>query len=212
MISIIKNRYYLCLAKNIEYMKIIKFVILGLFSCVQVYAQNGKNQFAIQGGYEVFPHLSRVSGGNIGIEFKHYLNNRIYFLSNFHAGINDGSLDISYKNNNVLTDIELKNTQRDYMLGMGIGIDVFQKENHKVYVQSTVGLGSSTVRYDDFDLSSKIINTLENNYIRYALSVSAGYDYRVTEYLAIGINYTGYQIGDNFDFKHTCNLKLSILF
>lgn len=42
MIGIIKNRYYLCLAKNIEYMKIIKFVILGLFSCVQVYAQNGK--------------------------------------------------------------------------------------------------------------------------------------------------------------------------
>lgn len=47
----------------------------------------------------------------------------------------------------------------------------------------------------------------KKSYMRYALSVSAGYDYRLTEWMAIGINYTGYQIGHSFDFEHSCNIS-----
>lgn len=193
-------------------MKTIKLLILGLFCSLQMYAQKGVNQFAIQGGYEAFPHLNKASGGNMSIEFKHYFDKRLFFVSNFHAGINNGDIDISYYQNGDLRDINLSNTQRDYMLGIGIGADIFQKNCHKIYVQSTVGLGSSTIRKDDFDMSSKTVDTVEENYVRYALSVSAGYDYRLTEWMAIGINYTGYQIGHSFDFKHSCNIKLSLLF
>ena len=38
----------------------------------------------------------------------------------------------------------------------------------------------------------------KKHYVRYALSVSAGYDCRLTEWMASGTNYTGYQIGHRY--------------
>lgn len=65
--------------------------ILSILSSINIYAQKGSSQFSLFGGFEHFPELKCRNGYNVGIEFKHYLNNRIYALANFHAGVNDGT-------------------------------------------------------------------------------------------------------------------------
>ena len=55
-----------------------------------------------------------------------------------------------------------------------------------------------------------MVKTFEEKSIRFAISATAGYDYRVNNWLKIGINYTGYQIG--YEYNNSFNAKLSFIF
>lgn len=92
---------------------LILFFILSL----NIHAQKGSSQFSFFGGYEHFPELWESKGYNVGVEFKHYLNNHIYVLANFHAGINDGSKTTNYTKGDINYNFPLTNSVRDYMLG-----------------------------------------------------------------------------------------------
>lgn len=189
-------------------------LIIAIAISTNIYAQKGSSQFSLFGGFEHFPELKCRNGYNVGVEFKHYLNNRVYALANFHAGVNDGTKNVSYTRDEIDYNFDLSNSVRDYMLGFGIGGDLLHINRHKIYMQGTVGIGSSEQYEDGITLSPggayDIVKTHEEKSTRFAISASAGYDYQLTDWLSIGVNYTGWQIG--YEYKNSANVKLGIIF
>ena len=189
-------------------------LIIAIAISTNIYAQKGSSQFSLFGGFEHFPELKCRDGYNVGVEFKHYLNNRVYALANFHAGVNDGTKNVSYTRDEIDYNFDLSNSVRDYMLGFGIGGDLLHINRHKIYMQGTVGIGSSEQYEDGITLSPggayDIVKTYEEKSTRFAISASAGYDYQLTDWLSIGVNYTGWQIG--YEYKNSANVKLGIIF
>ena len=196
-------------------MKRLILPILFLFVCSCLsYAQKGSNQFGLSAGYEHFPELHEGKGYNIGIEFKQYIHNRFFVVANFHTGINDGSKHVNYTTQNTPYNFDLSDSVRDYMLVFGLGADLNQNGRHNIYIQGTAGLGSSERTKDGIVTSPggnyDMVKTFEEKSIRFAISATAGYDYRVNNWLKIGINYTGYQIG--YEYNNSFNAKLSFIF
>ena len=194
-------------------MKKILFLLLLVLS-LNSYAQKGVNQFSLFAGYEYFPELWKGDGYNVGVEFKHYLNNRFFALANFHAGKNNGVVHTSYTRDGNDYNFDLSNRVSDYMLGLGLGADLMHIKSHKIYVQGSVGLGSSE-QYEDGIVSHPVhdydmVKQFEEKSVRFAISVSAGYDYQLTDWLSVGVNYTGWQIG--YEFKSSANVKLGFIF
>lgn len=189
-------------------------LIIAIAISTNIYAQKGSSQFSLFGGFEHFPELKCRNGYNVGVEFKHYLNNRVYALANFHAGVNDGTKNVSYTRDEIDYNFDLSNSVRDYMIGFGIGGDLLHINRHKIYMQGTVGIGSSEQYEDGITLSPggayDIVKTYEEKSTRFAISASAGYDYQLTDWLSIGVNYTGWQIG--YEYKNSANVKLGIIF
>lgn len=189
-------------------------LIIAIAISTNIYAQKGSSQFSLFGGFEHFPELKCRNGYNVGVEFKHYLNNRVYALANFHAGVNDGTKNVSYTRDEIDYNFDLSNSVRDYMLGFGIGGDLLHINRHKIYMQGTVGIGSSEQYEDGITLSPggayDIVKTYEEKSTRFAISASAGYDYQLTDWLSIGVNYTGWQIG--YEYKNSANVKLGVIF
>ncbi len=187
--------------------RLLLIVVLSLF-IGHMNAQKGTTQFAIFGGYEQFSEIWADKGYNVGLEFKHYLSNRWYGVVNFHAGVNDGHHDTSYTSNKVSYSFTLFNSVRDYMIGIGMGFDALSINRHKIYVQATAGLGTTDRKYDY--VSSNKPETHQLEITRYAISASAGYDYQVSKHLAVGVNYTGWQIGYNYN--NSYNAKINVIF
>lgn len=189
-------------------------LIIAIAVSSNAFSQKGSSQFSFLGGYEHFPELKCRNGYNVGVEFKHYLNNRIYTLANFHAGVNDGTKNESYTRDNIDYSFDLSNSVRDYMIGFGLGGDLLHINRHKIYMQGTVGIGSSEQYEDGIILSPSgaydMVKTYEEKSTRFAISASAGYDYQLTDWLSVGVNYTGWQIG--YEFKNSANIKLGIIF
>lgn len=195
-------------------MKKITFLLLLLYS-VNIYSQKGINQFSLIAGYEQFPENRVAKGYNIGVEFKHYLNKCFYAVANFHAGVNDGSSREKFTNNNTNYDFTLWNSVREYMLGIGIGADLMQIKKHKIYLQATVGMGHSEESKDEIVLAPHpanwyITKAFEVETTGYAVSVTAGYDYQVTKWLSLGVNYTGWKIGT--EYTNSANAKIGFTF
>lgn len=122
--------------------------------------------------------------------------------------------NVSYTRDEIDYNFDLSNSVRDYMLGFGIGGDLLHINRHKIYMQGTVGIGSSEQYEDGITLSPggayDIVKTYEEKSTRFAISASAGYDYQLTDWLSIGVNYTGWQIG--YEYKNSANVKLGIIF
>ena len=201
--------------KFADYMYMRKiFFILSLLLSVNLCAQKASSQFSLFGGYEHFPELWEGKGYNVGVEFKHYMNNRVYAVANFHAGINDGSKVSQYTKEDIAYNFNLSNCVRDYMLGFGIGGDLLHIKRNKLYLQSTIGIGSSEQSKDGItsspDGNYDRVKSFEEKSTRFAISVSAGYDYQLTSWLCVGVNYTGWQIG--YEYKNSVNAKLGICF
>lgn len=190
-------------------MKKITLLLLLLLS-VNLYAQKGVNLFSLIAGYEGFPENHVPRGFNVGVEFKHYLNNCFYAVTNFHAGVNNGYKEVKFP---VVTSV-YENDVREYMLGIGLGADLLQIKKHKIYLQATVGMGrseeSSSITNYDKESGKQDKQTTENEFTRYAVSATAGYDYQVTKWLSLGVNYTGWKIGT--EYTNSANAKIGFTF
>lgn len=185
---------------------ILIWALLFLFCCSKGYAQKGEYQISIQSGYENFPRFFN-DGYNFALNFKHYVNNRMYAVANFHTGLANMRREGQILSNSQ-KHYNLDNKLRDYMLGFGIGGDISRKNRHIVYAQATAGLGTRDRKRETIGEDGNEVSYTSNR-TTFALSFSAGYDYLLTDWFTIGINYTGYQIGR---YKNTCNLKLGVNF
>lgn len=197
-------------------MKQIYSAILLLFLCSTItFAQTpAKDKISIFGGYEHFPELRKRNGYNIGIEYRHYLRKRIYTVINAHAGVNDGVRNEKYEREGIQYNFDLSNSVRDYMIGLGVGFEVLQKNKHIIYLQGTFGLGTTDIEQDYITLSPggayDIVKTNYEEHTRFAISATAGYDYQINNLLAIGVNYTCWQIG--YESKNAANVRISFCF
>lgn len=194
--------------------KAILSLCLCLFATGNIFAKKGKTQFSFYGGYEHFPELWDGKGYDVGVEFKYYVWKGIYTLANFHAGVNNGSKNSKYDRDGISYDFDMTNKVNDYMLGIGVGADLFHMNKHTIYLQGTVGIGVSEQHKDGIVTSPSgdydIVKTFEEKSTRFAISASAGYDFQVTKWLSIGVNYTGWQIG--YEYKNSVNAKIGFCF
>ncbi len=194
--------------------KTVLFALAGIIPFCTFAQETRAGKFALVGGYEHFPEQRKGNGYNVGIEYDRYLWKNIYAVMNFHAGVNDGQTSTSYIRDNVSYNFNLSNSVRDYMLGVGLGYDFLHRKRHTMYLQGTVGLGSSEEQKDYITISPgagyDMVDTQIDKSTRFAISVSAGYDYQLTKLVSIGINYTGWQIG--YEYKNSANLKLGLSF
>lgn len=190
------------------------FLIIGItLISLNTFAQKGKSQIAIFGGYEGFVELHDNKGFNVGAEYKSYFLDRFYLVANFHAGLNDGSKRAKYTNGKNDYDFVLKNKARDYMVGLGVGADLLQINKHRIYLQGTAGLG--IYRQDKDGIHSAAAGNESMDYVkthferisRFGVSASLGYDYLLTDWFAMGVNYTGWYVG--YDYRSTYNVKLT---
>lgn len=83
-------------------------------------------------------------------------------------------------------------------------IKVLQEYKEKAYRELC------RVRDEQKTIGKIKVNTYEEKSTRFAISASAGYDYQLTDWLSIGVNYTGWQIG--YEYKNSANVKLGVIF
>ena len=187
--------------------KLLFTLLLFLTSNMWGYAQKGETCFSFQGGYENFSKFIEKDGYNFALNLTHYVNNRIYAVANFHTGLSNRNYNQKLSGQN--SSYEIDNKLREYMLGLGLGADIFHKKRHVIYVQSTVGLGVIDEKTENINISDWSKQRLQDNHATFALSFTAGYDYQLNDWLTMGINYTGYQIRS---YRNSCNLKIGIIF
>jgi opacity protein-like surface antigen len=99
-------------------------------------------------------------------------------------------------------------------------IDELRKEINNINIQMIKFslLGETILEWNDKDIEHyharrmayDIVKTYEEKSTRFAISASAGYDYQLTDWLSIGVNYTGWQIG--YEYKNSANVKLGVIF
>ena len=170
------------------------------------FCQKGTSQFGFIGGYGHFTEVWHKGGYDVGIEFKHYVKNRFFVVANFHAGVNDGTYETTFSGMNTkLHTAELRNMVKNSIIGLGLGGDALSIGRHKIYVQGTAGIGSTERLREHVFLYEKngrdVVEIEEDLYkeTTWALTMTAGYDFRVTDWLAIGVNYTAFMIGTEYD-------------
>ncbi len=182
------------------------FIALFFLISLCTVAQKQSLQYALQGGYKYYMGSFGKQGFNIGMETTYYPTNRNYILLNFNYGngpIADGNIDLLNNGKAVY----YTGNRKDYFIGMGLGYNVLNKQKNRIYIQGAIGLGIVTINMDFPSIKGKG----HGNQSQYALSPSLGYDYKITDKVAVGINYSGYYIG-NWEYSNTINGKLSFTF
>ncbi len=108
-----------------------------LFVGTGALAQVGYTHIELQGGYELFPDMSKKSGGNLNFGVRYAFSERYFMATIMHCGINNGSSEGQYAGE--VTN--LKHTMREYMLGVGPGIYLYNGGDQWIYADVLVGYG-----------------------------------------------------------------------
>lgn len=84
------------------------------------------------------------------------------------------------------------------MFGGELGHDLLQKRCYRLYSWATVGLRTSEEWEDEIGMSRfeaasiYYVRETYNEYIDYPLAISLGYNYRVNDWLSLGVDFTYY--------------------
>ena len=195
-------------------MKTFLLTFLFMIGLTVVHGQE-KMQFSILGGYEHFKNeaQNKTTGYGIGCEFKYYLLKTLYAVGNFHTGIKSEFLPRTAIAEVGEIDFSMRWKTYEYKGGIGIGNDLYCKKAHKIYVQSTFGLSKtkqSVPQIENYRPSVQMCN--ENiHFLKYALSASLGYNYRIGKSYIVGLDYTGWWI-IGAAYRSTCNVKIGFIF
>ena len=86
------------------------------------------------------------------------------------------------------------------MSGGELGHDLLQKRSYRLYSRTIVGLRTSEEWEDEIGItrfeaaSIDYVRETCNEYIDYPLTISLGYNYRVNDWLPLGVDFTYYKI------------------
>ena len=94
-----------------------------------------------------------------------------------------------------------------------MGIDLLKTQRHNIYTQATFGLAklNQSVPVIHSYRPTVEMGTKNTYLLRYAPSISIGYDYRVSKSFSIGLNYTGWWVAD-VAYRNTLNAKIGYNF
>lgn len=197
-----------------KYMKKVMLLTLIIIGITSSSAQE-KIQLFLVGGYEHCDNddIASNAGYGIGLEFRYQLYKKLYAVANFHTGISK-----DFKSRTAIAefqevDFSMQWKTQEYKAGIGLGVNILEIKNNYISTQATFGL--SKVKYSfpivaEYSPNVKIENR-NNIFFKCASSVSLGYNYKISKYLFVGIDYTGWWL-INFKYRHTCNAKIGISF
>ncbi len=196
-------------------MRKLCFLLGAMAFCAAINAQERPKQLSIMAGFEYFPEMGDGKGVAYGLEFKSYLNKRVYVVGQFFGAYNDRSRIATYSGyESDNQKIELTNSRQDYALCMGVGVDFLSCKGHRLYVQIAPGIGSMDMQRDHisaipFEKPAKA-EPQYNECTRLAVIGVAGYDYIFKSNLILGVNYTGSHIG--YDYNSGAMVKVGYQF
>lgn len=170
-----------------------------LFVGTGALAQVGYTHIELQGGYELFPDMSKKSGGNLNFGVRYAFSERYFMATIMHCGINNGSYEGQYAGE--VTN--LKHTMREYMLGVGPGIYLYNGGDQWIYADVLVGYGFGEELKSSEDSERRSLNGL-------ATAVQIGIERQTNSGWIIGINTGGFLVGGKI--RPTVCLKCGALF
>lgn len=195
-------------------MKKLFFIILFIIGFQSVKGQE-KIQFTILGGYEHFSNdsFNKTAGYGFGYEFKYSFYKEIYAVTNFHLGIYNDFIPRTAIADIGEVDFSMQWKVREYKIGAGLGINLLKIKKHKIYTQATLGI-SKLKQTEPVVYSYKPtvkVGVNNKHYLKYSMSASVGYDYRISKSIGIGLDYTGWWI-HGIAYRNTCNAKINFFF
>ena len=157
-----------------------------LFLCIatKAFAQAGYTQIELQGGYELFPDMSKKSGVALNLGARYAFDERYFIAALLHCGINNGSYEGEYTGETT----SLKHTMREYMLGVGPGIYLYNGTDQWIYADVLVGYGFGEELKASEDSKTRSLNGL-------ATAVQIGAERQTSAGWIFGANLGGYLVG-----------------
>ncbi len=171
------------------------FVLLLLFGCsAACFPQAGYLHVELQGGYELFHDMSGKSGYDINIGCRYTLDNRFFAACMLHGGINDGTYEGIYAGE----PTRLDHTMREYMIGVGPGVYLYNGGNRWIFADVMAGYGFG----EELKSSSESETTSLDGF---AASARLGAEYQMKNGWVVGANVGGYLVGGTV--RPAVNLK-----
>ncbi|MCD8237378.1 MAG: outer membrane beta-barrel protein [Prevotellaceae bacterium] len=159
-------------------------ILLSFLIGMNSFAQTGYTHIELQGGYELFPDMSNKSGIGFNVGARYAFTEKYFVATLLHCGINNGSYEGMYAGETT----KLDHTLREYMIGAGPGIYLYNGGNKWIYTDILVGYGFGEELKSSENSSSKSLNSL-------AVTVQTGAEYQLNNGWIIGANIGGYLVG-----------------
>lgn len=167
-------------------MKLKLFLLFPLFLYVGTnsFAQVSYTHIELQGGYELFPDMSKKSGTSLNMGIRYAFDERYFIAALMHCGINNGS----YKGLYAGEITNLKHTLREYMIGVGPGIYLYNGGNKWIYADILIGYGFG----EELKVSE---NSTSQSLNGFATTVQVGIERQTNRGWIIGVNMGGHLVG-----------------
>ncbi|NPD90856.1 outer membrane beta-barrel protein [Xylanibacter muris] len=162
-------------------------------------AQTGYLHIELQGGYELFHDMSNKSGYDINIGCRYAFNERFFAACTLHGGINNGTYEGIYAGE----PTKLDHTMREYMIGAGPGIYLYNGGNKWIYADILAGYGFGEELKASSESQSKSLNG-------FASAARIGAEYQTKNGWIIGLNAGGYLVGG--ELRPAINMKFGVFF
>lgn len=164
-----------------------------------------RNRIGVRMGYAFFkPELAK-HGYTFGGDYAYYIVKRFFVEADYFYGFSDNKEQIEG------SDQYMRGGIRRHMITVGLGYDVLSKNGHTLFVSGTAGAGYNRYKRDLLVKANPIeIQNVTTKGWSGAYSVSAGYQYDVASFFAVGLNYGAYFVSP--DWAHTINLRLNYKF
>lgn len=188
-------------------MKIILFLLLSILYVSPLLSQGSKKDSEIE--FFAGPSMYRIksynfkNGYRIGASLKDRIDKTIYRTIQFSFGEDDGTYRTPEK------WIE-KSTIRDIQLNIGLGLNILQGNNNRLFLQATVG-GSAIMGSETSTEAGRadVQSTRKNNQLGLSATISAGYKHYFFNRIGLGLGYD-YIYLHNIGNIHSLNGSLSI--
>ncbi len=163
-----------------------RLLLSALLLCARMggFAQADYTHVELQGGYEPFPGMSNKSGVCLNLGGRYAFNERFFVAAMIHSGINNGS----YKGMYAGEKTRLKHNMREYMIGAGPGVYLYNGGDKWIYADVLLGYGFGEEKKASEDSYTKSLNG-------FAAAVQVGAERQTESGWVFGANLGGYFVG-----------------
>ncbi len=167
-------------------MKLLRIFVIFLLFCYsrENFAQNGYLHVELQGGYEYFSKMSDKSGYDFNIGCRYAFSDRYFAAAMLHSGINNGTYEGLYAGE--IADLD--HTLREYLVGIGPGIYLYNGGNRWIYADLLAGYGFGEELKSSAASHSKSLES-------FAIAIHLGAEYQIANGWVIGAGIGGYYVG-----------------
>lgn len=170
--------------RNNNFVIFVLLCLLTLLFATDCRAQAGYLHVELQGGYELFHDMNNKSGYDYGIGCRYAFNDKFFASCLLHGGINNGT----YKGMYAGEMINLDHTMREYMIGAGPGMYLYNGGNRWIFADILFGYGFG----EELKSASESIKKSLNSF---ASAARIGVEYQLNNGIIIGLNTGGYLVG-----------------